>query len=681
MNTSDSIQPHHLQRRAAVYVRQSSPGQVLKNQESTRLQYALRQRAIERGWHERDLLVIDKDLGITGSTAVDRPGFQELVALVSLGQIGIVFAYDATRLARNCTDWYQLLDMCGLRQCLVGDQDGIYDPATPNGRLILGLKGLIAELELHTLRARLLAGTIAKAERGELAIPLPAGLVRVKETGAVILEPDREVQQRLKLVFQTMLEKKSLPKVVRHFRQHDLKVPRRDKWGGTYWKQATLSVISEVVHNPAYAGAYVWGRTRWVKSKKTGRKQQLSLPRDQWRVCLHDRLPAYVSWNVFERIEAMLKDNHAEYKRYQTRGVPREGKALLQGIVYCGECGHKMSLQYKHGAQYLCNFRKLQEAQTLCQRLPGDAVDDQVVRWFFEALSVAEIDLSARVLAEGDRARDQVLAARRQEVERLRYQARLADRQFQRSDPDNRLVTGELERRWEESLRACQEAEERLREEEAHAPCLAIPADLLEQLKDLGPRLPELWEQKLLKTSQKKALLRTLIDKVVLQRTDTDKVGVRVVWRGGADTTAEVRVPVASFTRLADFEEILEMIGRLTREGQPDGQIAATLNAHGHRTPGLGQFNARTVENLRLTQRMIRCPKKSRPRRKAGYLTLSQVADKLNVPATKIYCRILKGQIDVKIGERPKCYLFPDKPETLRQIRQLLNGEIETLVF
>lgn len=441
MNTSDSIHPHHLQRRAAIYVRQSSPGQVLKKQESTRLQYALRQRAIERGWHERDLLVIDKDLGITGSTAVDRPGFQELVTLVSLGQIGIVFAYDATRLARNCTDWYQLLDLCGLRQCLVGDQDGIYDPATSNGRLILGLKGLIAELELHTIRARLLAGTIAKAERGELAIPLPAGLVRVKETGAVILEPDREVQARIKLVFQTMREKKSLPKVVRHFRKHDLKVPRRDKWGGTYWKQATLSVISEVVHNPAYAGAYVWGRTRWVKSKKTGRKQQLSLPRDQWRVCLRDRFPAYVSWNVFERIEAMLKDNHAEYQQYQTRGVPREGKALLQGIVYCGECGHKMSLQYKHGAQHLCNFRKMQEAQTLCQRLPGDALDDQVVRWFFEALSVAEIDLSARILAEGDRARDQVLAARRQEVERLHYQARLADRQFQRSDPDNRLVT------------------------------------------------------------------------------------------------------------------------------------------------------------------------------------------------------------------------------------------------
>src|ERR1700704_6811188 len=212
MITSDLIQPTHLQRRAVIYVRQSSPSQVINNRESARLQYALKRRALERGWHERDTVVIDADLGRTGSSAADRPGFQELVALVSLGQVGIVFAYDATRLARNCTDWYQLLDLCGFRQCLVGDQDGIYDPATPNGRLILGLKGLIAELELHTIRARLLAGSINKAERGELALSLPAVLVRL-ESGDVVKHPDREIQDRIALVFHTLLDKKSLPKV------------------------------------------------------------------------------------------------------------------------------------------------------------------------------------------------------------------------------------------------------------------------------------------------------------------------------------------------------------------------------------------------------------------------------------------------------------------------------------
>src|SRR5712691_7997758 len=222
MNTSDLILPHHLQRRPAIYVRQSSPGQVLKNQESTRLQYALKRRAIEHGWHERDVIVIDRDLGRTGSSAADRPGFQELVGLVSLGQVGIIFAYDVTRLARNCTDWYQLLDLCGFRQCLVGDQDGIYDPATANGRLILGLKGLIAELELHTIRARLQAGMASKAERGMLAFMLPTGLVRL-ESGNVVKDPDREIQDRIKLVFQILLEKKTLGKVMRHLLEHQLK--------------------------------------------------------------------------------------------------------------------------------------------------------------------------------------------------------------------------------------------------------------------------------------------------------------------------------------------------------------------------------------------------------------------------------------------------------------------------
>lgn len=681
MNTSDLIQPHHRQRPAAIYVRQSSPTQVLKNQESTRLQYALKARTLELGWHERDIKVIDADLGITASSAAERPGFQELVTLVSLGQVGIVFAYDVTRLARNCTDWYQLLDLCALRQCLVGDQDGIYDPATPNGRLILGLKGLIAELELHTIRARLQAGMVAKAQRGELPIPLPTGLVRLEESGQVVKDPDREIQERITLVFQTLLDKKALPQVVRHFREHHLKIPRRDNWGEVHWKQATLYAVSQIVHNPAYAGAYVWGRTRWVKSKTTGRKQQQPLPREQWRVCLRDRFPAYISWDDFERIEAMLHDNHAEYVRKKTRGVPREGKALLQGMAYCGECGHKLCVQYKGGTQYLCNFFKRRQATSLCQRLPADTVDDQVVGWFFEALSVADIDLSARILAEGDRMRDRVLAARRHEVERLQYQARLTERQFQRADPDNRLVTAELERRWEEALRACQEAEERLRVEEAHAPCLAIPADLLEQLKDVGPQLPELWEQKLLKTSHKKALLRTLIEKVVLRRVATDRVWVRVVWRGGLDTTAEVRVPVSSFTRLTDLKEIEATVVRLAGTGETDAQIAAVLNAKGHRSPWNGPMTPSNVQKLRYAKRILHYPKKSRPRHKTGYLTIRQLAEKLQVSSGSIYYRILSGAIPMEKDAGTGSYLFPDKPATLTQMRQLLDGKIEQLAF
>jgi DNA invertase Pin-like site-specific DNA recombinase len=681
MNTSDLIQPTHLQRRAIIYIRQSSPGQVLNHRESKRLQYALKDRALERGWQKCNIQVIDRDLGLTASTAADRPGFQELVSLVSLGQVGIVFAYDATRLARNCTDWYQLLDLCSLRQCLVGDQDGIYDSATPNSRLILGLKGMIAELELHTIRARLRAGKISKAERGELAIALPTGLVRL-ESGQVIKDPNREVQDRITLIFHTLLAQKSLAKVVRLFRDQQLKIPRRDKWGDIRWKPATQCALSDIVHNPAYAGAYVWGRSRWLKSPKTGRQQQVLLPREQWRVCLHDRFPAYLSWSEFESIEAMLRDNYAEYQRRRTRGVPREGKALLQGIAYCGECGHKLGVQYKKTTQYLCHFFRTHDYPgPPCQRLPADLVDEQVVHWFVEALAPAEIDLSARVLAEGDRTRDQVLAARRQEVERLQYQARLADRQFQRSDPDNRLVTAELERRWEEALRACQEAENRLREEEAHASCLAIPADLLEQLQDIGPHVSELWQQKLFKTSQKKALLRTLIDKVVLHRAATDRVCIRVVWRGGQTTTTELRVPVYSFARLSDGKQIEETIVRLARDGQTDEQIAAVLTAEGHRAPRNQEINAGMVRRLRLAKRVSRYRLKAHPLRRPGYLTLIEIAEKLKVSYARIYRYLFEGKLRATKDPSANCYLFPDKPATLAQFRQLLDGEISQLCF
>ena len=440
------------------------------------------------------------------------------------------------------------------------------------------------------------------------------------------------------------------------------------------WFRAPLSFL-------IIRGAYVYGRTRWEKSKKTGRKQQVALPRDQWRVCKRDHYPPYISWDDFEKIEAMLKDNYAEYKQIQSRGVPREGKALLQGIAYCGECGHKLVVQYRGGTQYLCNYFKMQAKEPLCQRLPADVLDDQVVRWFFEALSAAEIDSSKRILAEGDRTRDRVLAARRHEVERLRYQARLADRQFQRSDPDNRLVTGELERRWEEALRACQEAEDRLREEEAHAPCLAIPADLLEQLQDVGANLPELWQQDILKTSQKKALLRTLIDKVVLHRIATDQVRVRVVWRGGQTTTVEMRVPVSGFARLSDWKQIQDTIANLVREGQTDEQIAAVLTSNGHRAPSGGEITVGTVQKVRFKTRVLRYPKKSRPCHKSGYLTIAQLADKLNVAHAKIYWHIRNGTIDAKKDECTRCFLFSDKPATLALLRQLFAGEIDQLVF
>ena len=569
MNTSELVQPRHLNRQAMIYVRQSSPNQVITNKESQRMQYALRERAATLGWHEQDIQVIDADLGRSGATTDGRAGFQELVAQIALGEVGILLAFDATRLARNCSHWYQLLDLCGHHDCLIADRDGVYDPTSINGRLLLGLKGQISELELHTIRARLTAGILSKAERGELELTLPTGLVRTD--GVVTKHPNVEVQQRIDLIFATFFQQKSVAQTVRWFIKNDLLLPRRDRHGDIQWKRVTAASISSFLNNPAYAGAAAYGRTRWKKSENTGKMQEVKLPRNEWRYCVRDKFPAYISWETFERIQAMLRDNYNEYARNKTRGVPREGKALLHGITYCGECGHKMCVQYKGGTQYLCNHLKQQTGAPVCQRIRGDAIDDQVVAWFFEALSVAEIDVAAEALRITDAEHEQVVAAQQQQVDRLRYESQLAERQFMKSDPENRLVTGELERRWEAELARTEVGRRTTCSASGKPlPTYIIPEDLLELLRDIGPKLPELWNAKLLKSSQKKALLRSLIDKVVIHRLAPDQVQTRVVWRGGATTSEVVRVTVGKFAWLSGAKEMEETIERMTREGHSD---------------------------------------------------------------------------------------------------------------
>jgi len=678
MNTSDLIQPRHLERRAMIYIRQSSPHQVITNLESQRLQYALRDRAIALGWHEHDVRVIDEDLGRSGATTEGRLGFQNLVAQIALGEVGLLLAFDATRLARNCSHWYQLLDLCGRTDCLIADRDGVYDPTSINGRLLLGLKGQISELELHTIRARLTAGILSKAQRGELELMLPTGLERL-DAGVVVKHRNLEVQQRIELVFATFFAQKSVSQTVRWFIGHALSLPRRNRWGDIEWKRATAASVSGILNNPAYAGAAAYGRTRWKKSENTGKMQQLNLPSQQWRYCVHDKFPAYISWDSFQQIRAMLRDNYSEYSRNKTRGVPREGQALLHGITYCGECGHKMCVQYKGGTQYLCNHLKQQTGAPVCQRIAGGPIDHQVVAWFLEALSVAEIDLAAQTLATTDKEHCQVLAARSQQVERLRYQAQLAERQFMKSDPDHRLVTSELERRWEQCLRELKTAEEQLLQDQQRAPSYALPADFLELLREVGPRLPELWNSGLLKTAQQKTLLRSLIDKVVLHRVAPDQVQVRVVWRGGLTTGAVVPVTVGSLTRLSGAQEMVATIERLARDGHSDEAIARELTAQGYRSPMTNEVLPSTVRTVRLQKRILRSERQSHPRRVAGYLTIPQLAERLGVSRWWINDRIRGGVIQAKKDERLKCYLFPDTPEVLAELEAVVRTFSSTM--
>lgn len=682
MNSPEAVQPVHLLRLAVVYVRQSSPHQTLTNQESLQLQYNLKDRAHAAGWDPSQIRIIDTDLGRSGRTSQGRQGFQELVSLVNQEQVGIVFAYDVTRLARNCTDWYQLLDLCGYRRCLVGDQDGVYDPATANGRLILGLKGLIAELELHTLRARLTAGLLNKAQRGELALPLPVGLLR-NPLGQVVKHPDQEVQSRLGLVFSTFLQVKAACQVVRRFNDRDLLLPRKDRCGDLIWRPPTVPAILEILKNPAYAGAFVYGRTRAVpRTDAPHQRVQKPLPMTEWKVCHKDKYPAYIDWATFETIQAMVRDNHSEYDRNKNRGVPRRGKALLHGLVYCGECGHKMVVQYKGRTSYLCNYLRQQYQVPVCQNLPADPIDAYVVGAFFEALSPVELDLYAQAVTALDQEEAQVRHAQQQQLERLRYQARLAERQFNQADPDNRLVTAELERRWEAALRELKDAEERCRCDQQRPSVIeGLRAEDREAFVRAGQQIPELWRQDLLSPQQQKAFLRCLLDKVVVHRTAPDTLQVRIVWRGGATTTTSLPVTVGSLARLSDGKKMSKEILKRAKAGQTDEEIAAQLTAAGYRSPRHATVLPSTVRGIRLQHRLLRERRQSHPRHIPGYLTVSQVARALKITPHWIYDRIHNGMIRVSRDQQTQLYLFPDKPKTITMFKQLREGKLQKLRF
>lgn len=306
MPTSELVTPQHLSRKALIYIRQSSPNQLINNQESLKLQYALQQRALELGWELANIEIIDRDLGITASSAEHREGFKEMIAQVTLGSVGIILSYDVTRLSRNCSDWYPLLDLCDYRGCLIADRDGVYDPGSANGRLLLGLKGQISELELHTIRARLRAGALNKAERGELEMRLPVGLVR-DEQGCVQKHPNQEVQDRISLVFTTFLKVKAASQVVKTFHQEQLLIPRQNRFGDIIWQGPSTEAILSMLKNPAYAGAFVYGRTETVRSSTNPHKLiSKRIPLSEWKILVKDKYPAYISWETYELIQAQL---------------------------------------------------------------------------------------------------------------------------------------------------------------------------------------------------------------------------------------------------------------------------------------------------------------------------------------------------------------------------------------
>jgi hypothetical protein len=509
------------------------------------------------------------------------------------------------------------------------------------------------------------------------------------EHGIVHKDPNLEIQDRISLVFETFLKLRTAGKVLRFLNTNELLLPRRDNFGDILWKRPTIETITSILKNPAYAGAFVYGRN----SHTTARGPEGSvvrvkrLPMEEWTIVVKDKYPAYVEWEAFERIQQMLKDNHAEYERNMTRGVPRAGKALLAGLLYCGECAHKMMVRYSGASRYLCTFFHQQYGAPFCQNLPAKPVDAAVVEAFFEALSPVELDLYEKAMAAREKVANETEHARQQQLERLRYQAELARRRFERCDPDNRLVAAELERRWEGALRELRQAEEseaagHRREEET------LPQELTKELKSIftaiGQKLPEIWDKEMLSQQQKKALVRCLIEKVIVRRLAPDLIYTRIVWKGGQTTTFEVPSTVGSFADLSGAQEMERLVVKLFEEGNTDTEIAQYLTELGHRSPQKKHVIRSTVQTIRHRHGVLRGGRvkgASRAHHVSGYFTVSQVAQKLEVPNPWVYARIYNGTIQITKDAKTGLYLFPNDSATVEEFRELKEGKIQKLQF
>jgi DNA invertase Pin-like site-specific DNA recombinase len=602
---------------------------------------------------------------------------------VTLGHVGIILSFDVTRLSRNGSDWYPLLDLCGYRGCVIADRDGVYDPGSPNGRLLLGLKGQISELELHTIRARLTAGMVNKAQRGALALPLPVGLQR-DASGIVRKDPNLEVQSRLSRIVKTFLQLRSASKVLRAFNEQGRKLPRRDRLGDVVWRKPRVSAILSLLKHPAYAGAFPSGRTRTIRSGSGPQQaRQKPLPLEEWKIRLNDQYPAYISWPTYEQIQAMLKDNYAEYDRNKSRGGPRPGKAWLQGLVYCGACGQKLVVQYKTGTRYLCNYLRQQYGVPVCQYLPAAPIDAYVVEAFLAALSPLALDAYRRAM-QAQRARlESFDHTQRQQLERLQYQVALAERQFHQVEPDNRLVAAELETRWETALRelkVAQEAYEKTPHAVSSQPMLS--PDLQAAFTAIGQQLPKVWAQDVLSQAQKKALVRCLIAKVVIHRSQRDTGHTRIVWKGGETTTVDLPIHVGAWRELRHSAELAPQIVDLHRQGLDDDPIAEQLSAQGYRSPmDATKLLPSTVKGIRLKHKLFVTRSQSHPRRIPGYLTIPQIAAELSISPYWFYDRIKKGTIQVRRDQTTGLYLFPDTPETLERFQKLKAGNLKQVRF
>jgi len=624
------VRASHLKRDAYLYVRQSTLRQVFENTESTKRQYALRDRAVALGWPMERVVVIDSDQGQSGAAA-DRQGFQKLVAEVGLGHAGIVLGLEVSRLARNSVEWSRLLEICALTDTLILDEDGIYDPGHFNDRLLLGLKGTMSEAELHILRARLRGGILSKASRAELKGRLPVGFVYSPDD-RVILDPDQQVQQAINTFFQDFRRTGSAFLTVRVFNEEKLQFPRRI-YGGPHtgeliWAPLTHSTALRILHNPRYAGAFFFGRSQ-TRRTVDGRKSVQLLPRDQWHFLIPNAHLGYITWDEYEANRQRLLENAHAYGIDRRQGPPREGPALLQGLVICGICGNRMTIRYHtRGGRllpdYVCQRGGIEQAKQCCQVIPGSHLDRVIGELLVEAVTPMALEVALAVQQElADRAKE-VDRLRRQQVERARYEADLAQRRYLRVDPDNRLVADTLESFWNQKLRELTEAQEEY-ERQCQSDSFLLSEQQRAEILALATDFPRLWQDPHTPDRERKRMVQLILEDVTLIK--GTQITAHVLFKGGATRSLSLPIPPPAWQLYQTDPLVIKEIDRLLDQ-HTDGEIAAILNERSLRSGRGKSFNPMIVARIRskygLADRYSRL-------RAAGMLTIQEIAHILGV--------------------------------------------------
>lgn len=669
MKAESKVTGEHLQRAAYLYIRQSTLRQVFENTESTQRQYALRQRALTLGWSEDRLVVIDEDQGRSGASTAEREGFQRLVADVGLGKAGIVMGLEVSRLARNCADWHRLLEICALTHTLILDEDGLYDPGQFNDRLLLGLKGTMSEAELHVLKARLIGGVLNKAQRAELKLPLPVGLV-YDEDQRVVLEADQQVQQSLRLFFQTFARTGSAWATVREFHRQGWHFPRHGQAGAgaIRWQALTEGTALATLHNPRYAGAFCFGRTRTWKDGQ-GQVHSQQLPRERWRFLQPNVHAGYLSWEEFLTNQQRLLQNHQAHGGGERKaGAAREGPALLQGLALCGRCGRMMTVRYHHRGgeltpDYVCQKDRVERSQSECQHIPGRGVDEAVGRLLVESVSPLALEVVLQVQAEIQARLAEADRLRRQQVQRAEYEADQARVRYMRVDPNNRLVADTLETQWNEKLRTLNQVKEDY-ERQRQADAAQLTDEQQRKVLALAADFPRLWQDPKTSDRDRKRMARLLLEDVTLHR--DQEVRVQVRFRGGATRELRLPSPRRSWELWSTDPEIVTQIDRLL-EQHTAAEVAQRLNQQGRRSGQNGAFTARVVQRLTKDRGLLSRDARLRAR---GLLTPREVADLIgSKPNLVDYWReqgLLNG---TRRNEKNEYYYERPTTETIKRIK------------